>query len=391
MITSVLFVHGTGVRKAAYEASAARISQGLAAVAPTVRLAPCLWGDALGAKLGKDGRSIPDFSGVAPPSAAEEQTLALWELLSRDPLFELRELAAQPPAGLVPPAEVQHKLSFMHKLGKLEQAAAPLSLLAGRVLAVQWQQTVPMVADAAALKAALAAAAKVDTALRVAASRALVAALQQQLADDNMPVLAQTMRDALVESCVTELGGRELGLKDWISGRLVGFGLRWATAKARRERDGLFNAAYPAAGDILLYQARGQPIRDEIAARLADCSGDVAIFAHSLGGIACVDLLVQRALPQVKLLVTVGSQAPFLYEIGALCSLKCGEPLPPHFPPRWLNFYDPNDLLSYSAARLFSGHAVDHRIDSGQPFPHSHSAYWDVPKLWEKLGPALCQ
>jgi len=241
----------------------------------------------------------------------------------------------------------------------------------------------------AALQAALAASSQVDTALRVASAHALVATLQQQLADDNMPALSIQCRDELVDTCVNSLGGRELGVKDWITSRLVGFGLRWATAKARREREALFSAAYPAAGDILLYQARGQAIRDFIAQQVLACGDGVAILAHSLGGIACVDLLVERALPQVELLVTAGSQAPFLYEIGALSQLPCGDPLPAHFPRRWLNFYDLNDLLSYSAARLFKGVAEDVRVDSGQPFPDSHSAYWTQPALWQALGPAL--
>ena len=389
MINTVLFVHGTGVRKAGYESSAAQIAKGLDGVAPGVHLQPCLWGDLHGARFGKGGASIPDFGAAVPATVTEDQILALWELLGRDPLFELRELAASTKSGLEPPAEKQRKQAFSASLRALGADPAPLAELAGRALAVQWQQAVGTVADDKALQAALAASVKVDTALRVATAHALVAKLQQQLADDNMAGLGQALRDCLVEVCVAQLGGRELGVKDWITSRLVGFGLRWATAKARRERDALFSAASPVAGDILLYQARGQAIRDFIAGQLAKCSGDVAIIAHSLGGIACVDLLVQRALPQVKLLVTVGSQAPFLYEIGALCSLPFEQPLPAQFPRRWLNFYDPNDLLSYSAARIFKGHAIDHRIDSGLPFPESHSGYWEAPKLWQTLGPQL--
>ena len=45
--------------------------------------------------------------------------------------------------------------------------------------------------------------------------------------------------------------------------------------------------------------------------------------------------------------------------------------------------------MSYCAAQLFKPIATDHKIVSGQPFPYSHSAYWDMPVLWEKLKPAL--
>jgi hypothetical protein len=79
----------------------------------------------------------------------------------------------------------------------------------------------------------------------------------------------------------------------------------------------------------------------------------VGVFAHELGGIACVDLLAMRPLPQVKGLVTVGSQAPYLHEIGALRGIRPGTTmLPPHF-PRWLNVYDPYDFLSYVAEGVF--------------------------------------
>ena len=153
---------------------------------------------------------------------------------------------------------------------------------------------------------------------------ALVALLQRQLGDEQLPSLGSVRRDALVSACVDALGGRELGVKDWITTRLVGFGKRWATAKARREREALYSAAYPAAGDILLYQARGQAIRDFIARRVAACGDGVAILAHSLGGIACVDLLVERALPNVELLVTAGNDG----ELGTkdddtACSASC--------------------------------------------------------------------
>jgi hypothetical protein len=99
-------------------------------------------------------------------------------------------------------------------------------------------------------------------------------------------------------------------------------------------------------------------------------------------------LLIERPLPQVKLLVTAGSQAPFLYEIGALCSLPFGKPLPPTF-PAWVNFYDCNDLLSYRAAPVFTGRARDHELKSEQPFPQSHGAYWDDTLLWERIAPHL--
>jgi hypothetical protein len=101
-----------------------------------------------------------------------------------------------------------------------------------------------------------------------------------------------------------------------------------------------------------------------------------------------VDLLVLQALPQVRLLMTVGSQAPFLYEIGALPSLRRGQPLPDHFPD-WLNVYDLNDLLSFTGQGIFGDRVSDLRVESRQPFPTAHSAYWSNPAVWRALTARL--
>ncbi|MEU2913389.1 hypothetical protein ACWCQ0_36490 [Streptomyces massasporeus] len=48
-MTSVVFVHGTGVRGAAYEKTFSRIHSALLERLPEVNLLPCQWGDVLGA------------------------------------------------------------------------------------------------------------------------------------------------------------------------------------------------------------------------------------------------------------------------------------------------------------------------------------------------------
>lgn len=389
MTKTVLFVHGTGVRKASYEVTAARIMQGLHGISPSLKLEACLWGDPYGARLGQGGASIPKFAPLASAAPDTEQQKALWELLARDPLFELRELTASS-GGLVPLVARATLQALPATMQALSQDAALLALLSRHAPSLPWQEAVSAVVGSAALRGALTAAKGVDTPLRLALARAMVASLQQALLDNNVPPLPIPLRDRLVNDCIDKLGGRDLGgFTDWVTGKLYGLGLRLATAKARRERDALFSAASPTAGDVVMYQARGARIRDYIAERIALCGDDVVVIAHSLGGIACVDLLVERALPQVKLLVTVGSQAPFLYEIDALSSLPFGKPLPEHFPARWVNFYDCDDLLSYAASRVFAGRATDHEVRSGQPFPLSHSAYWDTEVLWKTLAVQL--
>ncbi|MFD8012617.1 hypothetical protein, partial [Streptomyces sp. NPDC059762] len=170
-----------------------------------------------------------------------------------------------------------------------------------------------------------------------------------------------------------------------LAGRLA---LGLASAQAVKRRSALTDAAHPAAGDVLLYLARGGAIREIVAEAVRAAEPPVVLLAHSLGGIACLDLLVERALPEVELLVTVGSQAPFLYELGALPSLEHGRPLPAHV-PRWINVYDPRDLLGYVGAGVFPGRVEDVAVDGRQPFPLAHSAYWGNPELYRLLAAEL--
>lgn len=386
MTKTVLFVHGTGVRKDSYELTSARILDRLQKISLGLKLQSCLWGEHYGARLNQGGSSIPEFTPVKGGAPNAEQQKALWDLLSRDPLFELRELTATN-AGLVPPGVKTQLESLPGAMLALAKDEALLALLKGHVLSFQWGEAIASVVESAALKAMLAAANRVETGLRLALARSMVGSLQQTLLDSNMPPVPTLVRDQLVDDCVDKLGGRDLGgLTDWVTGKLKGLGLRLVTNRARRKRDALFSAASPTAGDVVMYQARGARIRAYIADRIAHCGDDVVVIAHSLGGIACVDLLVEHSLPQVKLLVTVGSQAPFLYEIDALSSLPFGQPLPEHFPARWVNFYDCDDLLSYAASRVFPGRATDYEVHSGEAFPVSHSAYWDNDALWDTLA-----
>lgn len=112
------------------------------------------------------------------------------------------------------------------------------------------------------------------------------------------------------------------------------------------------------------------------------------LLGHSLGGIIALDTLISSPPAGVELLVTVGSQGPFLYETGALPSLAHPDALPGHVPP-WLNLYDRRDLLGYAAEPLFPGRATDIPTDSRQPFPVAHSAYWSDRAVYRAIGDLL--
>ena len=123
-------------------------------------------------------------------------------------------------------------------------------------------------------------------------------------------------------------------------------------------------------------------------------SGPLLPVALSLGGIALIDLLADWPDAPVEACVTVGSQAPLLYTFDALPALPYDEADPPHLAVPWLNVYDSRDFLSFVAEPLFRrrdglASVVDLRVHSGKDFPRSHSAYWELPAVWEAIATAF--
>ncbi len=141
------------------------------------------------------------------------------------------------------------------------------------------------------------------------------------------------------------------------------------------------------AGDILLYQGRGEGIRSYIRQRIMEIEPPVVLLAHSLGGVASVDLLIEEDLTErVKMLVTVGSQAPYLYAIDALHSLRKGDNLPAHL-PYWLNIYNPYDVLSFIGHKIFrgKGQIEDRSVVSNFMLTQAHTAYFKNPDMYKIL------
>ncbi|MCX4965890.1 hypothetical protein OHA98_13780 [Streptomyces sp. NBC_00654] len=388
-MTTVLFIHGTGVREPHLTGLLDRIARGLGTAAPGVPLAAYRWGERYGAALAAGGASIPSGPGTGThrsaggPGDPEDGTEA-WARLYEDPTAELALAAAgaaarvTPPGAAFPDERPRALLTGLAARGEdragklgpgLERAAAELArshLLAPAARAL----------DAGELPWVLA--------------RALTATVVAAALDAGEPVLADgDTRDAAVEALAARLGavpagaerGAVLGL---VAGPFVRLGSRYAV----RRRRALTDAAHPAAGDILKYLARGEETRRGLRDLVADTEPPVVLLGHSLGGIIALDTLISGPLPGVELLVTVGSQGPFLYETGALPALAHPDPLPAHV-PHWLNLYDRRDLLGYAAEPLFPNRAQDIATDSRQPFPVAHSAYWSDPAVYRAIGERL--
>ncbi len=326
---------------------------------------------------GYSGRAIEVAHDVA--GETEDGGVALWALLEKDPLFELRLLATAIPNPIErPPWSEPPGQLLADQMAALAQNET-LALLLGETSSQEaFEAAVITVLDSEVGQALLAHEVVPGGETRLALARAVVATVlvggDTELAT---PLLVDGVhRDKLVAQIVALLGGSDRGFGVTVGRVGLELALRLgATRSIERRRAAITEAASPLAGDVMLYLARGQDIRDFIAREVAVVEGPVVCLAHSLGGIAAVDLLISRDLPSVQLLITVGSQAPYLYELNALPALEFGQALPPSVPP-WVNIYDRRDLLGYAGEGVFPGRVKDRVVDNRVPFPRSHSAYF---------------
>jgi hypothetical protein len=395
-MTTVIFVHGTGGRKEAYAVTFGQIEDQLKERKPNIKLVPCLWGEPHGTKLNAGGASIPDYEltgGTANLDNKEEERVQLWKKLYEDPLYEIRLLSLRPNRGQ---AAVPGKLTPSQELrNRVKQLTVSQTLRSQREnakIADVFDQAHQVVTESKPYARLLETASRPLDEDYAAIARAIVAEAIELC--DREYISTPIQCDADLRDKTVDLINRELtndtqsrGVIGDLVNKAMFTGVKsWFNNRLDRERGALTDAAYPFGGDILYYQAKGKTIRDFIQEQVENVEPPVVLLAHSLGGIACVDLLVEKNLPQVQLLVTVGSQAPFLYEIDALHSLSYGDSLPNHF-PKWLNISDLRDVLSYVGDRqgLFPGKIKDVKVDNQQPFPESHGAYWYNSATWDAI------
>ena len=159
-------------------------------------------------------------------------------------------------------------------------------------------------------------------------------------------------------------------------------------SQQERRRRVLLDMFTPFMGDIMFYQARGEQSRELILEHIRHITPPITLLAHSLGGVACVDILVQHHLPDVHALVTAGSQAPLLYEMDMLQSLPFGQSLPGHCPAKYLRHARYSQLrrkeISFQA-----GYMRRTRVNNRHAYPQAHNTYWTNPETWQTLLPML--
>ncbi|WP_159041778.1 hypothetical protein [Streptomyces aureus] len=394
-------MHGTGVREG--------LEQTLAKVRTGVGTLPLSPDSVVGPPWGQEhGPADLDVTPVLPESSARTRAAAdgeapedgatdaaTWGLLLDDPLLELRLLAAAPSAetGIVvggQPTEVE----LQQRLDEAEMA--PEALEAAGVADEELRSALAFVRDSEALAGAAQAVGDAgDPELLDAVSRSVVARVLHDQRTADPPRL----------SPVAVSGDRRTELVDAVGDALFGaptrgiftrtvwktFGplaMRIGNAQVRENRAKLMDPFSDFIRDVAFYIRRGEAVRTYLANAISDlpANGPVVVVGHSLGGIAMVDLMSGDDAPHVDLLVTVGSQAPYLYLLDSLVSLRPGQDAKPFTP--WLNIYSPADFLSFRAAPAFPDvdGIVDEEVDAGVPFPESHSAYWSQKETYSLIG-----
>jgi hypothetical protein len=396
----LLFLHGTGVRKESFDETFDIVKAMAGKALPELSVHPCYWGGEYGSRLGCDGASIPNYDqtrAVAQVPDGEDSLIALWAMLYQDPLFECRLLLLEggksSPFGRESPEKKAILVKFDNPLSNSE-AGGLGGLLRSDTEKAAFTAAAKWVAEQTEFRAFLK---RANDLMQIGATigRAVVGRMVADAANKDESSrfgMDAAARDELVTAIDVFLFGKARGLLGSVLTKVLKPLEGIASNIGARRRGGLMDGASPAVGDVLHYQADGLKLRDFIRDQVRQLNDSVILMAHSLGGIACVEMLIEQELPEVKLFVTAGSQSPYFYEIGALRTLPFKAnvtcKLPAHF-PKWVNFYDRRDFLSFVGRGVFGAKVTDKEVNNGQPFPQSHSAYWSNDAVWKTIKECL--
>jgi hypothetical protein len=371
----LLFVHGTGVRNADYDKSVAKIQRRLADSGLDIDLVECRWGEALGARLDY-GLSVPRYQESGGKAELSESEVS-WNLVLHDPVLEMQQLNEAKRQPAPPDSDDREDVRASHAA----LAKARLSAFDEHDLGDLLPDAIATVQQDYAQHLGQARGYLPQGDLAEVLARATVARVYRLASEKNRDLPGRVGRTAMIDFVVAQLVGETRG----VGGLLLKPFAHLATLVLTAFRGSLTHWAHKMLGDVLRYQARGADIRDFIADQIdALADEQVIVFAHSLGGIASLETLIEYRPTNVDLLVTFGSQAPLLFELGALSKLPPNSPLPDGL-PLWLNFYDINDPFSYQAKDVFPKGVSDYQVNSGAMFLDAHSAYLDSDQMWTQV------
>jgi hypothetical protein len=365
---SVLFVHGSGNRKADADAYGATIASNLKVTKGHMHVST--WGDSVG-----PDPAFPRLAETMPivQKAFPETT----DDVLADPYGPLRDLAGGD-AGAAGAFGDEGKESARAVLGLMGFGGLDLS---------ETQLTAEQLSAAAAEVAAspeFAAAggdpvALIDAAVTAAAARAVQRQGPKVVSgafgfDITLDPIAK-VKEALSKAV---MGG--VGIIGTTVGEVSGPIARWLSEQFAKRRTALMQQHILVAADILFYQRHSADIRAHVRKEIQDLTPPRLILGHSLGGIILVDTLFgEDAAPiDVALLVTFGSQSPLLQALEAF-----GTVTPDTIP--WLNVWTRFDFVSFLASGLWPGKVTDEEITVDVGFPEAHGSYYESAEFYDKV------
>lgn len=136
----------------------------------------------------------------------------------------------------------------------------------------------------------------------------------------------------------------------------------------------------------------GDSFQAAVQAKKPGSDEQFIIVAHSMGGNIAYDILT-HFLPDIEcdLLVTVASQVGLFEELKLFQSSDRTIPSPtqklvekPKNIKRWLNIFDPIDVLGYATSRIFSD-SVDYKFATDTLPMSAHSMYFYRPSFHKRL------
>jgi hypothetical protein len=182
------------------------------------------------------------------------------------------------------------------------------------------------------------------------------------------------------------------------AGRLIGRGATKLLRSKVHENGALF------LGDVMTYLNERGDTRERAGPIVTKVMGDIdqavaeapgtplVIIAHSMGGIIAYDVLSHfRPDLECQLLLTVGSQVGLFEELCLLARGKQqGCPDLAKVPAlanvqRWINVFDYNDVLGFSAKKIFDG-VDDFAYSTGKGVVKAHSSYFLFPSFYRRLA-----
>ena len=256
---TVVFVHGTGVRRGSYLATYAAIQQAFDRHDIGHTLEACLWGDALGAASVL--RSLPDLTLVPqdPRVLTRDQDYARWDLLYRDPLFELRLLKNRPMGGPRPPSLGATVTALWGRISRYRPTDPVLALINTADLGDCWSKAWrAVIEDDSTARQATESSNEVGEPGQ-AVARAVVAAMLQVAFDREQPLLDGRHRDALVDLLIDDWQARVAGVGAHLLRFFGDMAAQWRRRSSKRAEGGSQRRRIPRRATSSAIRRAGHP------------------------------------------------------------------------------------------------------------------------------------